>query len=377
MNLLTKEGLKVLIDHKQEFCISIFMPTHRMGAETMQGKLRLKNLLRDAKERLIALGMFSREADRLLKPVMAFLDNSPFWQCQSDGLAIFLTDGFLNYYRVPLTFEELVVVANRFHLKPLLPLLFNDGQFYVLALSQNNLRLFECTRFSVSDVELEGVPQNLDEAVRFDEPKKHLQLHTGAGAAVFHGHGGGIDDMKDQLLQYFRQIDKGISRYLQNENAPLVLAGVDYLFPIYREANTYACLMDAGINGNPDEQKPEELQAKAWELIVPHFMRQRDDALARYRQLAGSGRTSSDVRTVVEAAFLGRVELLFVGVGVQRWGQFDQENGRAEIHAEAQPGDEDLLDLAAIQTLRNGGAVFASAPSEVPDEAPLSAVFRF
>jgi len=377
MSLLTKEVLKVITDQNQEFCISIFMPTHRMGAETMQGKIRLKNLLRDAKERLIALGMLSREADRLLKPVIGLVDNSPFWQYQSDGLAIFVADGFLHYYRVPLAFQELVVVANRFHIKPLLPLLFNDGQFYVLALSQNKFRLFECTRYSVSEVELEGVPQNLDEAVRFDEPKKQLQVHTGAGAAVFHGQGGGIDDMKDQLLQYFRQIDKGIGRHLQNETAPLVLAGVDYLFPIYREANTYACLMDAGINGNPDEQKPEELQTKAWELAMPLFMRQRDDALARYSQLAGSGRTSSDVRTVVEAAFLGRVELLFVGVGIQRWGQFDQENARAEIHAEAQPGDEDLLDWAAIQTLRNGGAVFASSPSEVPDEMPLSAVFRF
>lgn len=321
--------------------------------------------------------MLSREAVRLLKPVTRFVDNSPFWQYQSDGLAIFLTNGFLHYYRVPLVFEELVVVAKRFHLKPLLPLLFNDGQFYVLALSQNKSRLFECTRHSVCEVELEGVPQNLDEAIRLDEPKKQLQLHTGSGAAVFHGHGGGVDDMKNQLLQYFRQIDQGISRCLQNENAPLVLAGVDYLFPIYREVNTYACLRDVGINGNPDEQKSEELQTKAWELVSPLFMKQRDDALTRYHQLTGSGRTSNDVATVVEAAFLGRVEMLFVGVGIQRWGQFDQEHGRAEIHAEAQPGDEDLLDWAAIQTLRNGGAVFASSPSEVPDGMALSAVFRF
>jgi hypothetical protein len=377
MGLLTKEELKVLSDQNQEFCISIFMPTYRMGAETTQGRIRLKNLLRDAKESLIAVGLRNQAAGRLLKPLTRFVDHSPFWQYQSDGLAIFLTDGFLHYYRVPLVFDELVVVAKRFHLKPLLPLLFNDGQFYVLALSQNRFRLFECTHYSVCEVELEGVPQNLDEAVRVDEPKKQRHLHTAAGTAIFHGHGGGIDDTKNQLLQYFRQIDRGISQCLKNENAPLVLAGVDYLFPIYREANTYDYLLDVGINGNPDEQKPEELQTKAWELVVPQFMKQRDEALARYRQLIGSGRTSNDVTTVVEAAFLGRVELLFVGVGIQRWGRFDQKNGRAEIHAEAQTGDEDLLDWAAIQTIRNGGAVFASSPSEVPDGMALSAVFRF
>jgi len=377
MSLFTKEELKVLGDQNQERCVSIFMPTHRMGAETMQGRIRLKNLLRDAEERLIAGGMPGREAGRLLKPVTRFVENSPFWQYQSDGLAIFLADGFLRYYRVPLTFEELVVVAGRFHLKPLLPLLFNDGQFYVLALSQNLFRFFECTRYSVTEVELEGVPKNMNEAVRLDAPKKQRQLHTGPGTAIFHGQGGGIDDTKNLLLQYFRQIDQGISSCLQNENAPLVLAGVDYLFPIYGEANTYACLLDAGINGNPDELKPDELQAKAWELVAPLFVKEHDEALARYRQLAGSGLTSTDIRTVVEASFHGRLDILFVGVGIQCWGRFDQATGQADLHAEPQPGDEDLLDRAAIQTLRNGGKVFAVSPSDVPDEVSLAAVFRF
>jgi hypothetical protein len=179
------------------------------------------------------------------------------------------------------------------------------------------------------------------------------------------------------LLQYFRQIDQGINRWLKNENTPLVLVGVDYLFPIYREANTYPCLSDVGINGNPDEQKPEELQIKAWDVVAPQFKQQRDEALARYRQMVGSGLTSTDVRAVVEASVQGRVDLLFVGVGIQSWGRFDQESGRGDLHAEPQPGDEDLLNWAAIQTLRNGGNVYAVSPSEVPGGAALASVFRF
>ena len=378
MNLLTREELKVLSEQRGDSCISIFMPTRRSGDDATQGRIRLKNLLRVAREQLIAGGVRSRNAGQMLNPIRRLIGITPFWQYQGDGLAVFLADGFLRCYKVPMAFVELVVVAQRFHLKPLLPLLFDDGQYYVLALSQKKVRFFECTRYSAKEVALEGVPQNLEEAVRLDEPRKQLQVHTGAGAAIFHGHGGGIDNAKTQLTQYFRQIDHGLNQLLKSDAAPLVLAGVDYLFPIYREVNTYTSLcIDEGISGNPDEQKAAELKAKAWDLVAPQFKKQHDDCLARYRQLAGSGLTSNDVRVVAEASFRGRVDLLFVGVGIQRWGRFNEENGRMDLHDEFQPGDEDLLDWAAIQTLRNGGKVFAVTPSEVPEGTSLAAVFRF
>jgi len=44
------------------------------------------------------------------------------------------------YYRLPIEFQELVVVSDQFHLKPLLYLINNDGRFYLLALSQNDVR---------------------------------------------------------------------------------------------------------------------------------------------------------------------------------------------------------------------------------------------
>jgi hypothetical protein len=47
------------------------------------------------------------------------------------------------------------------------------------------------------------------------------------------------------------------------------------------------------------------------------------------------------------------------------------------VHEEAEPGDEDLLDFTAIQTLLNSGMVYAVEPQKVPDEALLAAAFRY
>jgi hypothetical protein len=68
---------------------------------------------------------------------------------------------------------------------------------------------------------------------------------------------------------------------------------------------------------------------------------------------------------------------LFVAVGLQRWGTFEPETNTVHVHEEAEPGDEDLLDFAAVQTLLNSGTVYAVELEKVPDEAPLAAVLRY
>ncbi len=369
-------------------CVSIYMSTHRAGRGIQQDPIRLKNLLGEAEEALTLSGLRTPEAQELLEPAEKLLQGSLFWQRQSDGLALFLSPGVFRYYRLPFDFEELVVVTDRFHIKPLLPLLSGDGQFYVLALSQNEVRLLQGTRYRVSEVAVEGVPESLAEALRYNDPEKRLQFHTstrtpggkGQRPAIFHGHGvASADDPKDYISRYFHQVDEGLQDLLRDERAPLVLAGVDYLHPIYKEANTYPYLVDEGIEGNPEELRAEELHKRAWAVVQPYFQKAQEEAAAQYRQLAGAGseQASSDLKEVVPAAYHGRVEVLFVAVGTHQWGTFDPDTDAVRLHEKAEPGDEDLLDFVAVQTLANRGSVYAIEPEKVPDGALLAAVFRY
>ncbi len=123
--------------------------------------------------------------------------------------------------------------------------------------------------------------------------------------------------------------------------------------------------------------KPEDLHPPAWAIVEPIFKKEREAGYARYRQLAGTGQTTTDVTEAVLAAHHGRIEILFVAVGVQEWGRFDPEKDEITIHEPPEPGDEDLLDLSAIQTLIKGGTVFAVSPEEVPDQALIAAVLRY
>jgi hypothetical protein len=363
------------------------MPTHRAGREIQQDPLRLKNLLSGAEKHLLASGLCTPDAKELLEPAQRFLQNSHFWQHQSDGLAIFLSREMFCYYRLPLDFDVLVVVTNRFHIKPLFPLLSGDGRFYILALSQNDVRLFQGTRYSVSAIDLEGVPTSLAEALRYDDPEKRLQFHTstrmpggkGKRPAIFHGHGVGSNDAEANILRYFHQVDEGLHDLLKDEQAPLVLAGVGYLLPVYKEANTYPHLVDQGIEGNPERLSAEELHKYAWAIVHPHFFVAQEEAATRYRQLVGAGseQASNDLKDIIPAAHQGRVETLFVAVGIQRWGSFSLDTNLVRLHEESEHGSEDLLDFAAVHTLLNGGTVYSVEPEKMPHKASLAAVFRY
>lgn len=383
MHQLTRDDLKTLMSSQAGMHVSMYMPTYRAGVETQQNPIRFKNLLREAEKRLLALAQPPAAVQALLEPLQPFTEDHEFWQHQSDGLAVLRRADTLRLFRLPMSFEELVVVGHQFHLKPLLPYLTGDGRFYVLALSQNAVRLVQCTRDHMSEMELHQVPKSLAEALRFDDPEQQLQYHTGTQsgggqrAAIFHGQGGEKESTKDDLLEYFRQIDQGLHEILRDEQAPLVLAGVDYLHPIYRQANTYRYLMAEGITGNAEHLSIEDLQSRAWRLVEPTFLRAQAAARATYERCAATPQASEDIATIVPAAHFGRVDTLFVAAGRQQWGRFDLESQQLQLSEDADGAATDLLNLAAVQTFLNGGTVYVVEAERMPTKNALAAVFRY
>jgi hypothetical protein len=384
--ILSRASLLPLLETTRGPCISLFLPTDRTNVERPQDQLRIRRLIREA-DGLIRdkTQLHSAQVEELLEPLRTLLDDRGFWQHLGDGLAIFRSPEMFHPLRLPYSFKERVVVGNHFSFKPLLPLLSDDGSFYVLAISHNAVRLLACTHESASELKLpKEVPTSLAAFLGGEERENDLQAHSSASfgvvgkggrhPAIIHGQGIGIDDEKNDTLRYFQQIDRGLHEVFRDETTPLVLAGVEYLFPIYREANTYPHLLEQGVGGNPDRLSAEALRAKAWPIVESVVLQARELAAMRYRDLAGTGRASSQISEIVPAASYGQVASLFVTLDQEQWGTFDPSSGRLEIHEQPQPGDEDLLDLAVIQTLRHAGEVYAVEQSDMP---PFAAAFRY
>lgn len=383
MDILTMKQFKSLAEIKSDQAISIYLPTHRFGKKTEQDPIRFKNLLNEAEKRLLNQGLRKPVVDSLLRPALDMLPNAGFWKYNSDGLAVFITADFFKVYRLPITFEELIVTSSQFHLKPLLPFFARDGHFYVLSLSQKQCKLYEGTKHTIDEIEFEETLPDFAEAMKYDQFSKELQFHTsiattsgGENAAMFHGHDPSDDDKK-RLLQWFQKVDQTISTLLADENSPMVLAGVEYLIPIYKEASSYANIVENSIKGNPEELRPEEIHKKAWPILMPRFSQEEKDAKERYFELKNKGQTSQSIDEALFAAHHGKIETLFIAIGEQVWGDYDIEKQTLEIHTSNLSGDYDLLDVAAIQTIQNGGNVFMVDAENIPDHNHLAAIFRY
>ena len=389
IDIVERSQLEFLAQTRPHPCVSIFLPTHRAGPEIRQDPIRLKNLIRQAESHLAGLGLRPTNIREILAPARDLVRRNAFWRWQGDGLALFLAGGFFQYFRLPLEFQELVAVSDRFEVSPLLPLFTAAGRFYLLALSRNRVALFGGTPYFLAEMGLAGVPRSLDEALKYDVRDSQLQVHSGVrlrmaarGAAakqgaVFTGQGVGVDDEESRTLEFVHAVERGMRRSLRDQQAPLVLAGVEELLAVYRSANKYPRLLERGVPGNPDFLKEDELHKAAWDIVGPYFDEDCKRALVAYQNLKGSGRSSGDLHEILLAAYQGRIQSAFLAAGVHLWGDFDFEADIMQLHDEYQPGDEDLLNLIAIQTTLHQGTTYVLRPKDMPDGLQVAATLRY
>lgn len=354
-----KESLVRIAETRNEWCVSVYMPVKEPDKE--KNRRRLKNLIFEAEKKLHRLNVEPFKIDRLLGPTEMILTNSAFWENRTEGFVVFLTLESFAWYSLQYEFDELVVVTDRFHLKPLLKNISENERFYLLALSEDQIRLFEASELGINDVFVKGMPKKI---------KYFLNMKS-------EGNLPDKETKKDRLADLFQRVDKAMTGYLKYEHAPLILAGEEYLHPIYQKANNYSHLMKVGINGNPDKLTDKQLLTKALPAARPVFRRRRKRALEGFREKIGTGLASNNLVKIFNAARTGRIKTLFVPIGKQRWGNFDNKTGELQIHEKAKPGDKDLLCVTSSRTLRKGGEVFVLPADQMPDNSIIAAVFRY
>jgi len=388
---LRRSDLDQLLEPREGPCVSLFIPTERVGRDVKQNPLRFKHALDAAEEQLVAAGMRTPDARELLAPGRELLPDSRFWNQQAAGLAVYLASGERHVLHLPVPVAEFAGTGERFLIRPLLPSFWPDQQFHVLALSQQEVRLLRGRRFGAERVDLPDVPHGIEDVTRFVVGEKTRQLHSGErrGASVVampHGHGGGKDDHDERVVEYVRAVAAGVGRVLRagerSDGQPLVLAGVEYLRGLYREMHggggaAHATVLEQGIEGNPDRLGDDELHARAWPLVAPMAEVQVTSAVEGYAEAYGRGEARRDIEGVLVGALQARVGTLLLAADTAQWGRFDEDKGRARLHDAWRPRDDDLLDRAAAMTVATGGVVFTLPRERMPDGKPAVALFRY
>ncbi|GAB3203101.1 hypothetical protein ABID22_001246 [Pontibacter aydingkolensis] len=393
MALINKNDIEKLLNSqnntKNALCISIFIPTHRGGKEALNGQdhILFKNKIREARALLARHDVPESEIEEYMKPAEALLNDGNFWRHQAEGLAVFITKGFSSHYTLPITMPDVVYVLDHFYFTPILPILSQNGRFFILSLYREKVAFYEATVEKIRPIDISSfVPETMNKALKFDV-KGNDQDFTNStttvnGSNIVHGPGATKgDEEHERVREFVLEIDNSMQKILHDSHEPLVLAGVDHYCSLYRSHSKYKNIVPDNININEGIDNANDLHAKALKLIKPIMQQSHTDSLTRYQNVAGTGSTSEDIATVAAEAVHGRVDTLFISPSEPVWGSYDAAKATAEVHKEYQRGDHDLINLAAIKTIAQGGKVFVSSYNGLNElseaQGNVKALFRY
>lgn len=264
-----------LKEFKEPFCLTIYAPhiDFDPNGATNPNQIELKNMLEQAEVALLNDGMSPRDVDKTLAPARGLLATHEFFTLRGESLALFSHPKLFRYYHLPGDIPYLLSIGRGFSLEPMELAVGDNRSYLVLVLSHNNVKLYEGDRFTIRELKLKNFPAHFAQAIRLDEYPKAKQSRMASPASnrrsseITHSPYSESQTDKDMLLDYFHLVDRSLRKLLQKKNLPVILAGVEYLLPIYRQANTSPYLLPKVLTGNIDRERPDEIRRRAWRLI--------------------------------------------------------------------------------------------------------------
>lgn len=263
-------------------CLSIYTPLDYNSPDALTAnKIRIKNIIGEIKKLNENNNAFKvKDIDKLVQPLQQLLDSrDALWQRDAKSLAVFASQDSVEYQFLPIEQDDQhIVVSNSFLIEPLRKLVKGNKSFYVLSASHDKVELYYGDKFHLEPVPLETLPQSsAEETLGIDEFPNSLQYHPattpsakagrGKFTKQFHGQYNVVEVDRNIMKKYFRAVNNVVYNYLRGTQRPLVFAGVNYLFPLYEQVNSYKHLIKRPVEGNFQHGNTDELHARALSLI--------------------------------------------------------------------------------------------------------------
>jgi Bacterial archaeo-eukaryotic release factor family 11 len=318
VDIPTRSEFKALRDVRSDACVSIYLKTTPLTQESDASRIELGNLARRAREQLIMEHFDKRRLASLMEELDALAGDEEFWRLQANSLAALATPDSLRTFRLANHLTPMVEVADRFHLKPLLRAITFPHSAYILALSENAVRLVEMhADLPAATLKIDGMPRDAASAVG----KSTLNDRTASGRIQ------GLEGQNVRFHQYARKVDAALRPFLSGRETPIILAATGRLPSVFRAVNSYPHLLPDGIENSPDRISDADLAQAARPILDAAYAREVEELKVLYDQRAGDGRATTDISDTARAATFGAVETLLVDIDTVVHGTVDEKTG--------------------------------------------------
>jgi len=368
VDIPTGPEFKSLNRARADACVSIYLETTPLSQQADQGRIELGNLARTAREQLEANGFDKRRLADLMEHIDDVIADDDFWRLQANSLAVLATPDFIRTYRLANSLTPTVQVSDRFHIKPLLRAITFPHSAFVLALSENAVRVVEVfSDLPPQPVSVPNLPKSAADAIG------QATLKSASQSTRVHG----LEGQNTRLKQYARRVDEALRAVLSGRHTPLILAATGRLANVYRSVNSYPELIENGIDTSPDRMSESELANAARPVLDGHYQDELGALKALFAERESQGRATTDMSDAARAATYGAVEALLVDIDSVVPGTIDETSGEVTFAEAEGASSYGIVDEIAGRALNSGAKVLGVRREDLPRDGELAAILRY
>jgi hypothetical protein len=344
--------------------VTITVPTHRHSPENQQDAIRVKNLVKQAGDRL--LEEFSKREVAPLLSRLEKLAETIDHRYALDGLAMFVNSDFARAVYLPFSLKERIVVGDSFYTRDLIFALNRTQRYWVLALSEKPTRLYEATRDDLIEIQVDGFP------ITHEGPGGEQSLPGGFGIKK--------SAYRDEYhRKFFRQVDAALTPFMKDDPLPLAVVGVDRFLAFFNEVTQHKNAIITTLTGSHDKTSAYELGKLVWPQVKANLSEQRQQVFSELDKALGERKVVSGVNEVWRLANEGRGHLLLVEDNFHFPARLDA-TGKYLIPADdvtAPDVIDDAVDEIIAVVLNKQGRVVFVDPGQLQAHQQIALILRY
>jgi len=366
VDMPTARDIATLNEVRADACVSIYFGTTPLSEHAHEMRTTFGNLIKRTMEQLEVNQFDKRRAAKIRGYFDDLLDDDEFWDHQAHSLAVLATPDRIRTFRLANRLTDIVEVSDRFHIKPLLRAVTHTQSAYVLAVSENAVRLVAVSgETDAQKVRVPDMPKDAASAVG----KATINDRSASGRVQ------GSEGQKVRLAQYVRQIEAALRPILSHSDTPVVLAATQPVAALVRSVSSLK-LLPQTIEGSPDDLTEGDLAAAARPILDANHADEIKAFAERFEQSAGANKATGDISDAARAATFGGIDTLLVDMDTSVPGTVNDETG-AVTFADSEGADSyGIVDEIVGRALRTGARVMAVRRDDIPGKKDLAAILR-
>lgn len=362
---MNEQALRELQQVRESPALSILLPTYYKSPDDLQqNPVRLKKLMRQAMDRLLEKHSKS-ELKSLLQNLDAVAESIDFDHPQK-GLAVFVSNSVAKSFPLSFAVDEQVVIEENFATRHLVHARNRSKRYYLLLLTRDICRLYECQRDQLHEIHFNGFPH------------KSQQENVDTEWTGDFGVDSGRYDTR-QGREFLHQVDESLDAIIGDNVLPLVIAGVERNLASFDKTSKYKNRLIATVEGSHEKTPIPELAQIVWSAARKGFDTKRKDVLGQLDNAVGAKQFASGIDGVWRMAQEGRVATLLVEEGFHYPASVSDDGlsikGVPENYTHNSVAD--AVDEVIETVLRRSGQVVFQEKGALNGHKQIAAITRF